>query len=87
MMLLSAATFFVLLSACQARSAKREEGGYIFLVVFCCVWCHPPLSSAKKATERPIFVRYQKEDDRHWYGPPSMVEYQMDRKSSTLLEL
>ena len=60
------AYFVVELSACHTRSAKREEEGYIFVVVFCSVWCLPPPIFREKPRERHMDVRYQKEDDRGW---------------------
>ena len=48
------ATFVVSLSACQARSAKREEGGYIFLVVFAVCAAILPFLPRKKPQRDPF---------------------------------
>ena len=51
---LCAATFFVSISACQARSAKREEGGYILLVVFAVCGAILPFLPRKKPQRDPF---------------------------------
>ena len=48
------ASFFLSLSACQARSAKREEGGYIFLVVFAVCGTILPFLPRKKPQRDPF---------------------------------
>ena len=48
------ASFFLSLSACQARSAKREEGGYIFLVVFAVCGAILPFLPRKKPQRDPF---------------------------------
>jgi len=50
----SPAIFFISLSACQARSAKREEGGYIFLVVFAVCAAILPFLPRKKPQRDPF---------------------------------
>ena len=50
----------VSLSACQARSAKREEGGYIFLVVFAVCGAILPFLPRKKPQRDPFSLEIRR---------------------------
>ena len=55
------ASFFLSLSACQARSAKREEGGYVFLVVFAVCGAILPFLPRKKPQRDPFSLDIRRE--------------------------
>ena len=67
-----AAYFVVELSACQARSAKREEGGYIFLVVFAVCGAILPFLPQKKPQRDPFSLNIR----RKKIGTGSSIQYE-----------